>query len=432
MNLEALLKNSGHKHLLPLQEATIDAFAKNDHVQLLAQTGSGKTIAFLLAALQHFDPKTEGAQILVLSPTRELTIQVSEVLKSLRTSASNTACYGGHPVKIEKNELRENPTIIIATPGRLLDHLQREHLKLDKCKQVIIDEFDKCLEFGFEKEMNEIRKYLPKQIRSLFVSATPLDYVPSDWKEQESKQLHFGENVKPKGLKLWKVNAPEIFQSLKACIQSFGHEPSVVFCNYREVVEDVSNRLSQEGISCISYHGGMDQPERELALIKFRNGSGLTLVCTDLGARGLDIENVQHVIHYQFPGSEAEFVHRNGRTARAENDGNAYILYNEEQTLPEYLSLPENTFEPILNSKTCQPLWTTLYFNAGKKDKLRKLDIVGFLSQQGKLKQDEIGKIDVLDHMAYAAIASKRFKGTMNNIHMKRIKGKRIVIKKAK
>lgn len=432
MNLDVLLKNSGHKQLLPLQEATIDAFKKNDHVQLLAQTGSGKTIAFLLATLQHFNPKEEGAQILILSPTRELTIQVTEVLKALRAPASSSACYGGHPVKIEKNELSQHPNIIIATPGRLLDHLKREHLQLDNCHQVVIDEFDKCLEFGFEKEMNEIRKYLPNRLKSLFVSATSLKYIPSEWKESESKQLHFSENKKPTGLKLWKVDAPDTFQSLTECIHTFGKEQSVIFCNYREVVEDVSNRLIQDGISCIAYHGGMDQPERELALIKFRNGSANTLVCTDLGARGLDIENVKHVIHYQFPGTEAEFIHRNGRTARAENDGNAYILHNDKQGIPEYLDLPENSFKPNSKATAQHPVWTTLYFNAGKKDKLRKLDIVGFLSQQGKLQQDEIGKIDILDHMAYAAVATKKFKKTMDNIHMKRIKGKRIVIKKAK
>ncbi len=432
MNIKELLKNSGHEQLLPLQEATIESFRKNDHVRLLAQTGSGKTLAFLLGALQLLDRKEKAVQFIVLTPTRELTLQVSEVFKSLRSGFSSTTCYGGHPVRIEKNELRANPSVIIATPGRLLDHLKREHIDLAQCQYVVIDEFDKCLEFGFEKEMEHIREYLPEHIKTLFVSATKIDYTPVSWSFDNAKTLEFNSDKKPSGLKLWKVDCDDAFDGLAACLNTFGREASVVFCNYREVVDDVTERLSEQGISCIGYHGGMDQSAREMALIKYRNGSFHTLVCTDLGSRGLDIEDVAHVIHYQFPENEAAFTHRNGRTARAENKGNAYVLYNENQNLPEYLALPEKEFHPNWKAMPVPSEWTTLYFGAGKKDKLRKLDIVGFLSQQGQLQKHQIGKIELLDHMAFAAVSSKSLKRTLQNIHMKRIKGKRFVIKKAK
>lgn len=432
MNLEELLKNSGHKSLLPLQVATVDAFKQHDHVQLYAQTGSGKTLAFLLGAIQLLDTSKKEAQLIILSPTRELALQTASVFKSLKSTVSHTICYGGHPVKTEKNELSAHPQVIIATPGRLLDHLQREHVDISHCPNVVIDEFDKCLEFGFEREMEAIRKYLPTRLKSLFVSATSIDYVPPAWKEHNTKSLDFRTASSPATLKTWKVAAQDTFESLKHCLIDFQNESSVVFCNYREVVDDVTERLRQEGISCIEYHGGLDQPQRELALIKFRNRSIHTLICTDLGSRGLDIEDVMHVIHYQFPDSEAAFVHRNGRTARADNDGNAYILYKTGQELPEYIEMPEHEFIPNTKKKVSPPEWTTLYFGGGKKDKLRKLDIVGFLSQQGKLKPNEIGKIDLLDRMAYAAIKSDKLKSTLSNIHMKRIKGKRFVIKKAK
>jgi superfamily II DNA/RNA helicase len=432
MNVKQLLKNSGHSQLLPLQEATIDTFGRHDHVQLLAQTGSGKTLAFLLGAIQLVDASKMGAQIVILSPTRELALQTADVFKSLKSSVSYTTCYGGHPVKTERNELNELPNVIIATPGRLLDHLEREHLDLSECGIAIIDEFDKCLEFGFEKEMESIRDYLPNETRSILVSATEIDYVPRSWKAGKSKNLDFRTKDTSSKLELWKVNSEDTFKSLADCLGQFQHEPSVVFCNYREVVEDVTERLNDEGLSCIAYHGGMEQPERELALIKFRNRSINVLVCTDLGSRGLDIDGVSHVIHYQFPDGETAFIHRNGRTARADKEGNAYLLYKSTQDLPEYLSVPANEFVPSPSMRNERPEWTTLYFGAGKKDKLRKLDIVGFLSQQGKLKPNEIGKIDLLDRMAYAAIRSTKLKSTLNNIHMKRIKGKRFVIKKAK
>lgn len=432
MKIEQLLINSGHKNLLPLQDATINAFRENDNVRLLAQTGSGKTLAFILATLQHLDSDQKGVQAIIVTPTRELTLQVAEVYKSLRSGFTSTTCYGGHPVRIEKNELSANPSVIIATPGRLLDHLNREHIDLSECQHVVIDEFDKCLEFGFEKEMEAIRDYLPTPLKTLFVSATEIDYVPSAWNVDAPKTLQFESGKKPQGLKLWSVNCEDIFDGLAACLNTFKREQSVVFCNYREVVDDVAERLTELGISCIAYHGGMDQKEREMALIKYRNASFHALVCTDLGSRGLDIEDVEHVVHYQFPENESAFTHRNGRTARAEKQGNAYILHKSTHDLPEYLALPEKEFSPNWKAEPLKSEWTTLYFGAGKKDKLRKLDIVGFLSQQGKLKPDQIGKIELLDNMAFAAINSKALKYTLDNIHMKRIKGKRFVIKIAK
>ncbi|XOV69031.1 MAG: DEAD/DEAH box helicase [Fluviicola sp.] len=432
MNSKELLKNSGHSSLLPLQEATIESFREHQHVQLFAQTGSGKTLAFLLAAIQHIDATKNGAQMIVLSPTRELALQTADVFKSLRSGISCTVCYGGHAVKTEKNELSELPNVIIATPGRLVDHLERKHVTLSACSVAVIDEFDKCLEFGFEKEMETIRRHLPKSIKSVLVSATEIDYVPNSWKTVSSEILDYRSVDQPSLLTLWKVTAQDIFTSLIDCLYHFQNEASVVFCNYREVVDDVVQRLKIEGVSCVGYHGGMDQSERELALIKFRNGSTNTLVCTDLGSRGLDIEGIEHVIHYQFPDSETAFIHRNGRTARSENEGNAYILYKSTQDLPNYLTLPEKEFFPKPKKESINPEWTTLYFGGGKKDKLRKLDIVGFLSQQGKLKPHEIGRVELLDRMAYAAIKSSKLKSTLNNVHMKRIKGKRFVIKKAK
>lgn len=433
MEIEQLLKNSGHDSLLELQKATISSFQSNDHLTLIAKTGSGKTLGFLLSASQYLKRESEDVQLLVLTPTRELALQVTEVFNSMRTGLKSTVCYGGHSVRDEKNALLDTPAVVIGTPGRILDHLEREHLDLSHCKMVIIDEFDKSLEYGFETEMNTIRHILPKRIRSIYVSATDINYVPKAWKHEDNVSIDFAEDGKESRLEEFAVNTgANAFETLVDCIKTFGHEQSIIFCNYREVVDDLSARMREEKVFCEAYHGGMDQIDRERALIKFANGSVSTLICTDLGARGLDIGGIKHVVHYQFPGSEAAFIHRNGRTARANADGNAYIIANDSQQLPDYIDLPKKTFRPDPHAEAVAPKWVTLYFSAGKKEKIRKVDIVGFLSQQGKLKQDEIGKIDLMDHMCFVAVSNAKYQSMMKNIRNEKIKGKKVKISKSK
>lgn len=427
-----LLKNAGHNELLSIQSSTIETFRDNSNVTLIAQTGSGKTLSFLLATGQFLHKRKGAVQLLILAPTRELSLQIAEVFKSMQTGLKATVCYGGHSVKDEQNSLRETPSVVIGTPGRILDHLQRKTLILDECELIVIDEFDKCLEYGFEKDMNEIRTFLPQEIGSIYVSATNIHYTPTPWRRTKERVLDFSTEQSLDNLKEWYVKSSDTYDTLFDCLTSFGNEKSVIFCNYREVVDDVTGRLKDDSQFCESYHGGMNQSDRERALIKFTNNSINTLICTDLGARGLDIEDVKHVVHFQFPSSEETFIHRKGRTARAGEEGNSYIIFKEDQTLPGYVTLPEKEFKPKPNKKPSVPDWITLYFNEGKKQKIRKLDLVGFLSKQFHLKQDEIGKIDLLDHMAYVAIHAKTWKTIHKRLGKSNIKGKSIFIKKAK
>ncbi len=433
MDIQKLLANSGHEHILELQQETVSAFKEGNHLSVMAQTGSGKTLAFLLASAQHLDTHSKEVQLLVLVPTRELAMQVRDVFSSMNTGLKSTVCYGGHAMKDERNALIETPAVVIGTPGRILDHLHREHLDLSACKMIVIDEFDKCLEYGFENDMGEIRSFMPRQLKSIYVSATEMKELPYAWKVPQLHSLKFGEVETVAHLNQYSVKAPsDIFNTVYECLCSFGNEQSIVFCNYREVVDDVVDRLQELGIFCEGYHGGMNQSEREKALIKFSNRSVRTLVCTDLGSRGLDIEDVEHVIHYQFPGSEAAFIHRNGRTARAEKTGSAYIIASETQQLPEHITLPEEEFRPHSKRAPEPPDWITLFFNAGKKEKIRKMDIVGFLSAKGQLKQDQIGKIALLDHFTYTAIKRDLYGKTMKNIEKEKIKGKKVFVQKAK
>lgn len=427
MNIQQALKNAGHQQLLPIQSECIDAFQKHPELLLLSATGSGKTLAFLLSALKRLDSNANHVQFVILSPTRELCIQINTVFKSLRSGYKATMCYGGHSMRDEKNSLKETPAVVIATPGRMLDHLERGNIDLDECHMLIIDEFDKCLEFGFKEEMDAIQSYFLRVDRKLLVSATEPDdlsqfidtakgHVINRLEEQSSNLRELGIHY-----------TGELFDTLVDTLQHIGKEKSIVFCNYREVVDDLTERLKENGLTAIPYHGGQEQDIRERSLIKYRNGSSNTLICTDLGARGLDIPEVQHVLHYQYPGSEDAFTHRKGRTARMSADGSSYLFIHPEKQLPEYIETPELSFKPT-KIHDARPDWKTLYFSGGKKEKINKIDLVGFLSKKGQLKQDEIGLISVLDHSAYVAVSSKQVHPALKRIRGEKIKGKRLKI----
>ncbi len=210
-------------------------------------------------------------------------------------------------------------------------------------------------------------------------------------------------------------------------------ESAIVFCNHRDAVERISDYLNEKGIYATFYHGGMDQEERERALIQFRNGSVSYLITTDLAARGLDIPEMKHVIHYHLPLKEDEFTHRNGRTARMKSTGNAYILLHESEKKVEYL---EYNLAKMNLSETHKlpkkPLFQTIYISGGKKNKLNKFDIVGFFSQKGKLEKDDLGLIEVKDFVSFAAVKFSKVKDLLTLIRDEKMKGKKFKIEVAR
>ena len=428
MNIQNLIKNAGHESLLPIQSRSIEAFKKYPEIILISKTGSGKTMAFLLATITKIESKKHGIQAVIIAPTRELAQQIDLVYKSLKTGLKSTLCYGGHPMRDEANSLKETPTIVIGTPGRILDHIERGNINGFNCHTLVIDEFDKCLELGFEYEMDNIRREFRRLKNTFLSSATELDELPIYLKLQSPKTISNLSNDSEINIKEFVIEyQANVFEALTDVLSCFGKDKSIIFCNYREVVEDIVMRLKEEHFNTIAYHGGLDQAERERALIKYRNGSSNTLVCTDLGARGLDIPEVKHVVHYQYPGSKDAFVHRKGRTARMSKDGASYLFIGEEAQLPEYVVEPKLKFIPS-DFKEINPEWTTLYFSGGKKEKINKIDLVGFLSKKGQLKKDEIGLITVMDHTSYVAVKKHLVKGVLNKIKSEKIKGKRLKI----
>ena len=429
-DLTKYLKNAGHKELLPIQRQSVKASAAHPNVIVYSKTGSGKTLAFLLSVLNAVDINKQGIQALILAPSRELCLQIESVFRSLKTGKKVLACYGGHSIRSEENSLTESPAILIGTPGRLADHIDRGNLDaLINTPFLVIDEFDKCLEFGFEEDMDYIVGNLGGLQHKMLVSATRLKDFPEYLDLQNEKvidalseddTINITEHlIEYKG---------EILETLFQLLCSFDNEKSIVFCNYREVAEDVSNQLNDMALTSVFYHGGMEQDRRERALIKYRNGSSNILVCTDLGARGLDIPEVKHIIHFQYPGSLEAFVHRQGRTARMSTDGHSYLFKGTRTEFPMYITPPESRFSVNEAQLIPKPEWTTVYFSGGKKDKINKIDLVGFLFKVGKLQKNEIGLITVQDRAAYVAIARKEANTLVKRIRKEKVKGKRLKI----
>jgi len=423
------LANVGIEALNEMQQAVLDAGTTKDMV-LLSPTGSGKTLAFLLPLLTTLPPlpvKVDaGIQALVVAPSRELALQIETVFRSLGSGYKIYCVYGGHPMRTEKKSLEHPPVVLIGTPGRIVDHLERETIDLSSVRTLILDEFDKSLELGFTSEMKEILSHLSGVRRRVLTSATEAVQIPAFTGIAAPVRLSFlmKEN-KSKGLTVNIVNSPvkDKLETLYKLLGELKGESALVFCNLREAVERVSNYLTGMDVDNKSFHGGMEQPERERALSHFRNGSASVFISTDLASRGLDIPEVKNVIHYHLPLNEEAYIHRNGRTARMNNEGRSFLILNEIETVPEYIHpLPDEFFLPETAKKPIRSEWVTLTISRGKRDKLSKKDVVGFLFQKGELSKDDLGIVEIKESCSYAAVKRDKLPGLLKRIREEKIK----------
>lgn len=419
------LAHAGIESLNEMQQAVWEAGTGKDMI-LLSPTGSGKTLAFLLPLLSTLTDEEKKIQALIVAPSRELALQIETVFRSLGTGYKVNCCYGGHPLRTEKKSLEHPPTVLIGTPGRIVDHLERGNIDLDTVRTLILDEFDKSLELGFTAEMKEILSHLPHLRRRVLTSATAAVEIPAFTGVTAPVRLSFlSDTPQAKGLTVRVVKSPvkDKLETLYKLLGELKGESALVFCNLREAVERVSRYLTEQGVENEFFHGGMEQPERERALSHFRNGSATVFISTDLAARGLDIPEVKNVIHYHLPINEEGYIHRNGRTARMEAEGNAYMLLNEVETVPEYIFRePDEFFLPEVAKKPVPPQWVTLTINRGKRDKLSKKDVVGFLFQKGGLEKDELGVVEIKESCAYAAVRRDKMAGLLTRIRDEKIK----------
>jgi superfamily II DNA/RNA helicase len=436
-SIETILANLNIDALNDMQLAALDAAEKNDSLVLLSATGSGKTLAFLLPVLQLLDKANKKSQALIIVPSRELALQIEQVFKSMGTGLKVTCCYGGHKRETEENNLIQPPALLVGTPGRLADHIRRGNITVDSIQTLVLDEFDKSLEMGFQDEMAFIIGSLPAVNKRILTSATDAPDIPDFIGATNPVKLNFlpGDNETSEALAIQTVLSPDKDKSetLFRLLCFLGNRSSIIFCNHRESVERTSQLLSQKGIINTFYHGAMEQQERDMALCKFRNGSINFLVTTDLAARGLDIPNIRYIIHYHLPATEDIFTHRNGRTARMDASGTAILILSSEEKIPAYITetitkinLPQ---EPMLPEK---PKWTTFFIGAGKKDKINKVDIVGFLSNRGELKKEDIGLIEVKDYFSFVAVRKSNASNTLQMIKDQKIKNKKVKIDVAK
>ncbi len=433
--IQNILSNLGIDSLNEMQITAQDAIIKEKNILLLSPTGSGKTLAFLLPILHLLDQNITKVQCLIVVPSRELALQIEQVWKKMGTRFKVNVCYGGHAIDTELNNLSNPPAILIGTPGRLTDHLERKSFETDFIKTLVLDEFDKSLQLGFQDEMNTIISQLPNLQKRVLLSATSDVEIPDFVKIESPVTLDYIEEEKNEALLIKLVLSPEKdkIESLFNLICSLNSEPALIFCNHREVTERISDLLIKKGIQTGYYHGGMDQDDRERILVQFRNGSLNYLVTTDLAARGLDIPEMNHVIHYHLPSKESEFVHRNGRTARMHASGTAYIIQFKEEKTPEYISTNLDILQvPTGKQLPDRPEYQTIYVSGGKKNKLNKSDIVGFFLQKGKLDKADLGLIEVKDFISFVAVRSSVVKTLLTNIKDEKMKGKKYKIEVAR
>ncbi len=399
--------------------------------------GSGKTLAFLLPILELLNVDNKETQAMIIVPSRELALQIEKVFKSLGTNYKVSCCYGGHLRETEENNLIQPPALIIGTPGRLCDHIRRGNITLNSITTLVLDEFDKSLELGFQEEVSFIINSLPALNNKILTSATEAVEIPDFIALKAPARLSFlsGAHDPTTGLAIKTIFSSEKdkTETLFNLICYLGGRSTIVFCNHRESVERTSNYLTQKGIYNEFYHGAMEQQQRDSALCKFRNGSTDILVTTDLAARGLDIPNIRYIIHYHLPLSEDVFTHRNGRTARMDASGTAILILSAEEKLPVYINETVEQIDiPVSSPLPEKPKWSTLFIAAGKKDKVNKIDIVGFLGNKGELKKEDIGLIEVKDFFSFVAIRKNKVSQVLQLIKNEKIKNKKVKIDVAK
>ena len=338
-----------------------------------------------------------------------------------------TAVYGGRSGSKDKIELKHPPTILIGTPGRISDHINRETIDIQQIKTLVLDEFDKSLEVGFEDEMKDILNNLTVQ-KKILTSATQKIKIPSFVELKNPKRLNYL-GKKETNLKIQTIVSLQEnkLDSLGKLLGVNSKGSGIIFCNLKTSIQVVSDFLHKNNINHGCFYGDLEQIDRERTLIKFRNGTHKILVATDLAARGIDIPEIDFIIHYELPARPDEFIHRNGRTARMHNNGTAYILKWTNEKLPIFI---KNSEEIKIEStkKLTNSNWMTLHISGGRKDKISKGDIAGLFFKQGNIKKEELGIIELKQDCAYVGVKNSNLKTLISKINNSKLKKKKVRI----
>ena len=416
------------KALNPMQEEALLSITSTANTVLLSPTGTGKTVAFLLPTIADLNKNCKNIQLLILVPSRELAIQIEQVIRTMGSGFKANAVYGGRPFSKDKIDLAHTPAILVGTPGRVADHLRRETFSVEDIKTLVLDEFDKSLEVGFEKEMSEIMNHLPYINKRILTSATQDMEIPRFVGLKNELIIDYLD-TKVSNLEIKKVQSPDKnkLQTLVDLLHDIGNKPGIIFCNFKNTIEYVSNFLNENDIAHGCFQGGMEQIDRERALLKFRNGTHQIIIATDLAARGLDIPELNYIIHYQLPLKAEEFTHRNGRTARMNAEGTAYVLHWEKETLPEFIET-NDVVVPKGKVTELATKWCTLFISGGRKDKISKGDVAGMLFKQCNLEKSEIGVIELKQDCAFVAVPKVKAESIVAKTNNTRLKKRKVRI----
>lgn len=414
------------EQLNPMQEEAKLAIQSAPHVVLLSPTGTGKTLAFMLPLIEVLEVKCTEVQMLIVVPSRELAIQIEQVTREMGTGYKTNAFYGGRNFSKDRMDLNHPPAILIGTPGRIADHLRRQTFPTRQIKTIVLDEFDKSLEIGFETDMADIMEAIPGFERKILTSATCKVDIPSFVGLCNPVYVDYL-STKIQELTIRTINSPEKdkLETLVNALSHFGGQRGIIFCNFKESIGRVSDFLTEKNIGHGTFYGGMEQRDRERALIKFRNGTHNIIVATDLASRGLDIPELDFILHYHLPPRSQEFIHRNGRTARMHAEGTAYILKWEHEDLPYFIAKTE------IETLKKKPLpanseWETLFVSGGRKDKISKGDIAGLFIKQGKLENTNLGNIELKHDCAFVAVHKKKVNDLLQLVDNSKLKNKKV------
>jgi len=428
-NQAQILHKMGIETLNEMQIKAIESIQKSNEIILLSPTGTGKTLAFLLPLIEELDPSLNETQLMILVPARELAIQIEQVIRDMGTGFKVNAVYGGRSGSKEKIELTHAPAILIGTPGRMADHIRRDRITLGGIKSLVIDEFDKSLEIGYEKEMKEIVSALSLLDKKILTSATKKQEVPEFMKLENPVYLDFLDQSSS-SLDTLRIKSPNnTLDTLLNLLKYLGEKRGIVFCNFKNTLDGVSEFLSEMHVEHASFFGGMEQIDRERSLIQFRNESHRILLATDLAARGIDIPDLDYIIHYEMPPREEEFIHRNGRTARMHKNGIAYCIQGKNDRIPEYAT-KIRTGEHIEGGEIPKNKWCTLFVSGGRRDKISKGDLAGFLIKQGKLENHEVGVIELKSDCAFVAVSCAKADVICEALNNERLKKRKVRIRK--
>tara|TARA_B110000046_G_scaffold166481_1_gene183416 strand:+ start:3340 stop:4647 length:1308 start_codon:yes stop_codon:yes gene_type:complete len=421
-----ILSKLGIQKLNAMQKEAGLAINSSDEIMLLSPTGTGKTLAFLLPIITKLNTECKEVQVLIVVPSRELAIQIEQVARNMGTGYKTNTVYGGQAFSKDLINLKHRPAILIGTPGRIADHIYRQTFITNDIKILVLDEFDKSLEIGFELDMKEILEALTSVESKILTSATQGVELPKFVSIKKPTVVDYlAEGVSK--LEVKTINSPtkDKLKTLVDTLYVLGNKPGIIFCNFKDSIDRVSEYLTDSHIGHGCFYGGMEQNDRERALIKFRNGTHQLLIATDLAARGIDVPEIEFIIHYHLPLKADEFTHRNGRTARMNSDGTAYVLKWEKEQLPEFITNTD-LFKLTQAPKPALSSWSTLFISGGRKDKISKGDIAGLFFKKGNIDKDDLGVIELKTDCAFVGIKKDKLASIIDQFNNTRIKKRKV------